>query len=97
MKIYYVYILTNKYNNVFYVGFTDDLYRRVTDHKEKIFPGFTKKYNVNKLVYYEEYDDPEEAKHREKQLKRYRRDWKIDLIEGMNPEWRDLYDDFIGD
>ena len=95
MKIYFVYILTNQHHTVFYVGFTDEVFRRTGEHKEKVLPGFTKRYNINKLVYYEEYDDPEEAKQREKQLKRYKRSWKVELIERMNPEWRDLNKDFL--
>jgi putative endonuclease len=91
MRDYYVYILTNKTNNVLYIGVTNDLLRRVCEHKEKVVRGFTSKYNVNKLVYYEYTDDIWSALEREKQLKNWRRAWKIDLINSFNSEWRDLY------
>lgn len=91
MKIYYVYILTNFWNNVLYTGVTNDLERRVYEHKTKVNTGFTSKYNVNKLVYFEEFDDIEEAIKREKQLKAGSRQKKIDLIESVNLEWIDLY------
>jgi putative endonuclease len=94
MKIYYVYILSNKYHTVFYTGFTDDLGRRIEEHKLKVVKGFTAKYNCDKLLYYEEYNDMEEALNRERQLKRYKREWKKNLINSMNPDWRDLADDF---
>ena len=95
MKIYYVYILTNKNHTVLYTGFTDEVFRRTVEHKEKLLKGFTSKYNVNKLVYYEEHNDIEVAMHREKLIKRYKREWKINLINSMNPEWRDLFEDFV--
>ena len=94
---FYVYFITNKHNTVIYTGFSDDLYRRTIEHKEKVNPGFTKKYNCNKLVYCEEFDNAEEALHRERQLKKYKRKWKEDLINSMNPTWRDLFEDFIVD
>ena len=87
---YYVYILTNPAATVFYVGLTNDLHRRVEEHKEKVVEGFTKRYNVHRLVYYEEYTDVHDAIAREKQLKRWRRAWKIDLIRQFNPSFRDL-------
>jgi len=90
MDLYFVYIITNRHNTVLYTGWTDELYRRAMEHKEKLLPGFTSRYNVDKLVYYEEYLDKQEAFDRERQLKRYRRAWKEDLISKMNPEWRDL-------
>ena len=92
-KQYYVYILTNKRNNVLYTGVTNDLQRRVYEHREKLLPGFTKKYNVYKLVYYEGTGSIEAAIQREKQIKGGSRQKKIDLILGMNPQWRDLYDE----
>ena len=92
-KQYYVYILTNKRNNVLYTGVTNDLQRRVYEHREKLGEGFTAKYNVNKLVYYEETESIEAAIKREKQIKGGSRQKKIDLIEGMNPHWKDLYKD----
>jgi putative endonuclease len=91
---YYVYILTNKSNNVFYIGVTNDLIRRIFEHKNKLVEGFTKKYNLRKLVYYEATNDIESAISREKQLKNWHRDWKINLIDQFNPDWKDLSDDF---
>ncbi|MGC8690597.1 GIY-YIG nuclease family protein [Caldisericum sp.] len=90
-KKFYVYILSNKYNNVLYVGITNDLKRRTYEHKNKFIDGFTKKYNVNKLVYYEIYNDPINAITREKQLKDFRREKKVRLITEFNPNWEDLY------
>ena len=92
---YYVYILTREQNSVFYVGVTNDLIRRVYEHKEGIIQGFTKKYNVKMLVYYEHAEDIYEAIHREKLIKKWRRSIKVDAIERINPEWRDLYFDLI--
>jgi putative endonuclease len=94
-KSYYVYILTNKWNIVLYAGITDNLVGRTWQHKEKVVKSFTSKYNINKLVYYEVYQNPEEAIKREKQLKGGSRKKKIDLITKMNPEWKDLYEDLI--
>ncbi|MCB1650942.1 MAG: GIY-YIG nuclease family protein [Alphaproteobacteria bacterium] len=91
-KSYFVYILTTRKNTVLYTGVTNDLMRRVWEHKEGLVKGFTKKYSVNKLVYVEEYQSVEEAIQREKCIKRWKRDWKIDLIEKQNPEWVDLYE-----
>ena len=95
-KQYYIYILTNKRNNVLYTGVTNDLQRRVYEHREKLVRGFTKKYNVYKLVYYEETDSIEAAIQREKQIKGGSRQKKIDLIKGMNPQWRDPFDEILG-
>jgi putative endonuclease len=94
MNQYYVYILTNKTNKVLYIGVTNDLERRVFEHKNKLVEGFTKKYNLNKLVYYEVTSDIQSALEREKQLKNWHRDWKINLIKKFNPEWKDLTDKF---
>jgi putative endonuclease len=91
---YYVYILTNKSNNVLYIGVTNDLIRRIFEHKNKLVEGFTKKYNLRKLVYYEVANDIESAINREKQLKNWHRDRKINLIDQFNPDWKDLSDDF---
>ena len=91
-KQYYVYILTNTYNTVLYTGMTNDLLRRVYQHKTGQGSGFTKKYNVDKLVYYESTDDVNAAIAREKQIKAGSRQKKLDLVEGFNPEWVDLYD-----
>jgi len=92
-KQYYIYIMTNKRNNVIYTGVTNDLKRRVFEHKEKLVDGFTKKYNITKLVYYEVYEDVEEAILREKEIKGGSRAKKLTLIEGMNNQWKDLYDE----
>ena len=92
MKYGYVYIITNKSNRVLYTGVSSDLKRRVYQHKHKYAQGFTQKYNVNKLVYYEFCDGILGAIVREKQIKNYSRKKKIALIESMNPEWNDLYD-----
>ncbi|MDI6790042.1 MAG: GIY-YIG nuclease family protein [Thermodesulfobacteriota bacterium] len=90
---YYVYIMTNKRNTVLYTGMTNDLKRRVFEHKEKLVDGFTKKYNITKLVYYEVLEDPENAILREKQIKAGSRQKKIDLINNKNREWLDLYEE----
>ena len=90
MKDYYVYILTNEYNNVMYIGITNDLKRRVYEHKSGATEGFTKKYNVHKLVYVEHCHDVNAAIAREKQLKNWRREKKNALAETINPEWKEL-------
>jgi len=87
---YYVYIMASNTNSTIYIGMTNDLERRVLEHKSGIIDGFTKKYNVHKLVYFEKTLDVETAINREKQLKKWRREKKNLLIEGMNPEWKDL-------
>ncbi len=92
---YYVYILTNKINTVFYIGVTSNLIKRVYEHKQKFVEGFTEMYNVDKLVYFECTNDIESAIKREKQLKNWHRDWKINLIKEKNPLFKDLYDDII--
>ena len=89
---FFVYIMTNKHNSVLYTGITKDLKRRVYEHRGKLVPGFTNRYNVIKLVYYEVFQDPEGAILREKQMKAGSRRKKIDLIEGVNKAWEDLYD-----
>jgi putative endonuclease len=91
MKEYFVYIVSSGYNGTLYIGVTGDLSRRMLEHKKRIFPGFTKKYNVNRLVYVELFSNIYEAIHREKCLKKWKRDWKLNLIEENNPEWKDLY------
>ena len=88
----WVYILASKPNGTLYIGVTADLARRIWEHKEKLTPGFTSQYAVDKLVYYEEFGDVRDAIAREKQLKKWRRAWKLDLIEKDNPQWRDLYE-----
>ena len=92
-KQYYVYILTNTTHTVLYTGVTNDLKRRVHEHKNKVADGFTKKYNVDQLVYYEAGEDISVAIFREKQIKAGNRQHKIKLVENMNKEWRDLYHD----
>jgi len=95
MKQYYIYILTNQYHTIFYVGVTNNLIRRVYEHKNKLVKGFTLKYNINKLVYYEVFSDVREAIYREKQIKSWSRKKKIEMIEKFNPEWKDLYEEII--
>ena len=91
-KQFYVYILANKRNGTLYVGITNNLIRRISEHKSKLIKGFTSKYNVDKLVYYEVYDDSYNAINREKQIKGGSRNKKIELIEKDNKNWDDLYD-----
>ncbi len=95
MKSYFVYILASHKNGTLYVGVTNDIIRRMYEHKTNAIRGFTAKYDVKMLVYYEETPSIEAAITREKQLKNWKRDWKIALIEKLNPEWNDLYLDII--
>ncbi len=90
---YCVYILANKRNGTLYIGVTSNLPKRVYEHKNSAVEGFTKKYNIHLLVYYECGESAESAIAREKQLKKWNRKWKLDLIEKENPEWRDLYEE----
>lgn len=90
-KMYYVYILSSQRNGTLYVGVTNNLIRRVWEHKNGYYSGFTKRYNVHMLIYYESFDNPLLAIAREKQIKNWRRSWKIKLIEDKNSEWSDLY------
>ncbi len=90
-----VYIMTNKGNSVLYIGVTSNLFKRVAEHKDKVVAGFTSRYNVTRLVYYEEFDTMEQAIAREKQLKGGSRQKKINLINARNPEWKDLYEEFF--
>ncbi len=92
MKQYFVYILASQTAGTLYVGMTSDLKRRVWEHKGKATEGFTEKYDIHKLVYYEVYDDPENAILREKRIKKWNREWKINLFRDTNPDWQDLYD-----
>ncbi len=92
IKYYYVYIMTSRHNRVLYTGVTNDIIVRASQHKEKSVKGFTKRYNVTKLVFYEIFDDIDAAIAREKQIKGGSRQRKVALIEAMNPKWRDLYD-----
>ena len=91
---YYVYVLTNKSNRVMYIGVTNNLERRLYEHKQELIEGFTKRYHVHKLVYFETTTDVRSAIEREKQLKGWRRARKNELVETMNPEWRDLSEDW---
>jgi len=95
IKNYYTYILASKRNGTLYIGVTSNLAQRVYEHKHKLISGFTKKYNVDTLVYYEATEDVESAILREKQMKKWKRQWKIELIEKRNPTWKDLYYDLI--
>jgi len=92
MKGGYVYILTNKRHNVLYTGVTSNLYARIYQHRQKLYHGFTKRYNCTKLVYWESHEDIAYAIHREKRIKKYTRLMKVELIRQFNPEWNDLYD-----
>ena len=91
-KHYYVYILTNKDRGTLYTGVTNDLVRRVYEHREKSIPGFTKKHDLTKLVWFEQHEDVEAAVQREKLIKKWKREWKYNLIESINPHWEDLYE-----
>lgn len=97
VKQYYVYIIASKRSGTLYVGVTSDLIRRVYEHRHGLVEGFTKKYGVTRLVYYEVFDDPREAITREKRVKKWRREWKVNLIEESNTQWRDLYGEIAGD
>ena len=90
-----VYILASKKKGTLYVGMTSNLPQRIWEHKNKVVEGFTKKYDVNRLVYYEMHNNTEGAIKRERRLKEWQRKWKIDLIEEKNPEWEDLYNEII--
>lgn len=92
---YCVYILSSQKNGTLYIGITNNIAKRVWEHKNQKVDGFTKKYEVHHLVYYEIYDNPESAIAREKQLKKWNRKWKIELIQEKNPEWKDLYKDIL--
>jgi putative endonuclease len=93
---YYVYLLSSGKHGTLYLGVTNDLVRRSYEHKSKSIDGFSKRYDVDKLVWFEIYDDATTAITREKELKKWRRDWKIRLIEESNPNWDDLYDGIAG-
>ena len=95
-KYHYIYIITNKKQGTLYTGITSDLLKRIWQHKNKVVKGFTNKYNLDKLVYYETSEVVDNAITREKQLKNWKRQWKIELIEKENPEWKDLYQEMIG-
>lgn len=90
MKTYYLYILASKRNGTLYIGVTNNLVKRVYEHKENLVPGFTRKYNIHCLVYYEQFTDIHSAIAREKRIKKWKRQWKLNLIEKTNPHWNDL-------
>ena len=92
---YWVYILASKPGGTLYVGVTNDLVRRVYEHPEGLADGFTKRYRVRSLVYFEPHEDIAEALQREKNIKHWSREWKIDLIAASNPDWRDLFEDIV--
>ena len=96
MKFSYVYVVTNKRRGVLYIGVTTDLVRRISEHRQSLIPGFSKRYNLTRLVWYEIHEDVRAAIRREKNLKRWYREWKIALIEKSNPEWRDLFEEMSG-
>jgi len=91
-KTYYVYILASQRNGTLYIGVTNNLVKRVAEHRDGAVPGFTKTYGVKRLVYFEAYEDIEAAIRREKRLKKYKREWKINLIQQKNVAWKDLFE-----
>jgi len=95
MTNFYVYILSSKRNGTLYIGVTSDLIKRIYEHKNNLVDGFTKKYGVHNLVWYEMHHAPEAAIQKEKQLKKWRRAWKLELIEKQNPAWKDLYEELL--
>ncbi len=94
-EAFYVYIMATRQDGPIYIGVTSDLHKRIFEHKTYAIPGFTARYNVDRLVYFEVFENPEAAIAREKQLKKWRRAWKVDMIERDNPEWRDLAEEFV--
>jgi len=94
-KSFFVYILANRRNGTLYIGVTSNLLKRVWEHKNKLVEGFTARYGIDKLVYYEQFKDAKSALRRKKRLKKYNRKWKLDLIEKSNPDWKDLYKELI--
>ena len=93
--MYYVYILASKRNGTLYIGVTNDLVKRIYEHKNDLIEGFTKKYQVHNLIYFEPYEDINEAIIKEKQMKEWKRYWKIKTINKVNPEWKDLYSSIV--
>ena len=96
ISAFYVYLLASRKYGTLYLGVTNDLVRRVYEHKNKLIPGFTSRYGIDRLVWFEHHEDPRAAISREKEIKKWRRDWKISLIERDNPEWRDLWPTIVG-
>lgn len=92
---YYVYLLASRKDGTLYLGVTRDLVRRIYEHKHKLTPGFTARYSVDRLVWFECYDAPQTAIQREKEIKKWRRNWKIEVIERQNPGWHDLYPEIL--
>ena len=95
MKTYYVYMMANKHNNVLYIGVTNNLVRRVYEHKKNLIEGFTKKYNCHKLVWFQQTNDVTAAITQEKRMKKWKREYKENVIREINPEWKDLYNDLV--
>jgi putative endonuclease len=93
--MFYVYLLASRKQGTLYLGVTKDLVRRNYQHREKLLPGFSSRYDIRRLVWFETYDDPVIAIEREKEIKKWRRAWKIGLIEKDNPDWRDLYSEIV--
>ncbi len=93
--VYCIYILASRKHGTLYIGVTNNLVKRIREHKDKIFEGFTKRYDITQLVYFESTTRIEDALKREKQLKEWKRQWKINLVEANNPEWKDLYEQII--
>ncbi len=94
-KLFFVYIMASGPRGVLYVGLTSDMAGRAWEHRERLFKGFTKRYGVDRLVYFERHDEAAAAAQRERAIKRWRRDWKIELIEQDNPTWRDLFGELV--
>jgi putative endonuclease len=90
---FFVYIVASRRNGTIYTGMTDNLLQRIWQHRNDVFPGFTKQHGVKMLVWYEQHDTRDAALRRERQIKKWNRSWKLQLIERMNPTWRDLYDE----
>lgn len=95
MKRFFVYILATRKDRPIYVGVTSDLHKRVFEHKSRAVPGFTKRFNIDRLVWYEEHENAESAILREKRLKKWLRKWKVELIEATNSNWEDLYEGLV--
>ncbi|MFP5356994.1 MAG: GIY-YIG nuclease family protein [Gammaproteobacteria bacterium] len=96
MKAFCVYIMASQRNGTLYVGVTSDLVKRVWEHRQDAVKGFTRRYQVHDLVWYEQHETAESAISREKRIKKWNRSWKIELIQAKNPDWRDLYEDVVG-
>lgn len=97
MKTFAVYILASRRNGTLYTGMCSSLSRRIYEHREGLIAGFTRKYGIQTLVWYEHYDDMQEALLRERRIKRWQRSWKLNLIESSNPDWHDLYSEILHD